>query len=110
MRQHFAKKRGSGNTESLDADQHEAADALERTALDSPLASLEQKELAKALREVLAELKPPPRDIVDDFYLHGLSFQEIVKKRQVPLGSVGVYLKRGLETMRRIWERHQKQL
>ncbi len=108
LRQHFAAKRGSGKTESLNAEQQEAGNAPDGAEVDSPLASLEQKELAETLRRVLAELKPPQGDIVADFFLHGLNHGEIATKHQVALGTVGVYLKRGLETMRRIWERNQK--
>jgi DNA-directed RNA polymerase specialized sigma24 family protein len=32
-----------------------------------------------------------------------LRYEEIAKKRGLAVGSVGVYLKRGLEAMRRIW-------
>ncbi len=108
LRQHFAAKRGSGKTESLNAEQQEATSAPVWMATDSPLASLEHKELAEALRRLLAELKPPQGEILADFFLHGLTYQEIAKKHQVAGGSVGVYLKRGLETMRRIWGRNQK--
>jgi len=38
---------------------------------------------------------------VDPFV--GILDAEIAKKRGVAVGSVGVYLKRGLEAMRRIW-------
>jgi RNA polymerase sigma factor (sigma-70 family) len=108
LRQHFAAKRGSGKTESLDAVQRENGDAPKATAMDSPLASLEQKELAEALRRLLAELKPPQGEILADFFLHGLTYEDIAKKYRVAVGSVGVYLKRGLEAMRRIWGRNQK--
>jgi RNA polymerase sigma factor (sigma-70 family) len=110
LRQHFSVKHGSGKIESLNGGEQETGNAPEAAELDSPLASLEQKELAETLRGVLAELKPPQGDIVADFFLHGLNYGEIAKKHQVALGTVGVYLKRGLETMRRIWERKQKLL
>jgi RNA polymerase sigma factor (sigma-70 family) len=110
LRRHFAVKRGSGKTESLNGGGGEADCVPQETELDSPLASLEQKELAGALREVLAKLKSPQGDIVADFFLHGLSYDEIAQKHQLALGTVGVYLKRGLDAMRRIWERKQKKL
>jgi DNA-directed RNA polymerase specialized sigma24 family protein len=46
-------------------------------------------------------------EILSDFFLGGLSYEEIAKKRGVAVGSVGVYLKRGLEAMRRIWPREE---
>jgi DNA-directed RNA polymerase specialized sigma24 family protein len=59
------------------------------------------------LQGSLKELKPPQGEILADFFLHGLRYEEIAKKRAVAVGSVGVYLKRGLEVMRRIWERDE---
>ena len=46
-------------------------------------------------------------DILSDFFLHGLRYEEIARSRGVAVGSVGVYLKRGLEAMRRIWGREE---
>jgi DNA-directed RNA polymerase specialized sigma24 family protein len=40
-----------------------------------------------------------------DFILNGLSYEEIAQKHGIPKNSVGVYLKRGRETLRRIWGR-----
>jgi DNA-directed RNA polymerase specialized sigma24 family protein len=42
-------------------------------------------------------------DILSDFFLHDLRYEEIAQKRGIATGSVGVYLKRGLEALRRIW-------
>lgn len=103
LRERFAKKRGEGKTESLDAPTNEGETKPELAAGNSPLADLEQKELAQRLGQSLVELKPPLGEILADFFLHGLRYEEIAKKRGVAVGSVGVYLKRGLEAMRRIW-------
>jgi RNA polymerase sigma factor (sigma-70 family) len=105
LRERFAKKRGEGKTGSLDA-QAEGASPHEPLS-DSPLADLEQKELAQRLGESLAVLKPPMGEILSDFFLHGLRYEEIARSRGVAVGSVGVYLNRGLETMRRIWRREE---
>jgi len=103
LREHFAKKRGAGRTESLEAVQEaNMADCADPTA-DSPLASLEHKELALRLSGTLSELKPPQGAVLTDFFLQGLSYEGIARKHGIPIGSVGVYLKRGLETLRRIW-------
>jgi RNA polymerase sigma-70 factor (ECF subfamily) len=72
---------------------------------DSPLAALEQKEVAECLSRMLSELKPPQGVVLRDFFLDGLSYEGIARKHGIPIGSVGVYLKRGLETLRRIWGR-----
>jgi RNA polymerase sigma factor (sigma-70 family) len=103
LREHFAAKRGAGKTESLDAPMEEGGSRPEAVMVDSPLDALADRELAQRLQESLATLKPPQGDILADFYLHGMRYEEIAEKRGVAVGSVGVYLKRGLETLRRIW-------
>ena len=107
LRERFAKKRGEGKTESLDALTEYGETKHEPASGDSPQADLEQRELAERLGKSLAELKPPLGEILSDFFLHGLRYEEIAKKRGVAVGSVGVYLKRGLEAMRRIWGRKE---
>jgi len=108
LRERFAKKRGEGKTDSLDAPLDGGVSQNEPTTSDSPLEDLEQVELAQQLSKSLAELKKPMGEILSDFFLHGLRYEEIADKRGVAVGSVGVYLKRGLEAMRRIWGREEK--
>ncbi len=103
LRERFAKKRGQGKTESLDAPAEDGGNRHDPSSNNSPLADLEQKELAEQVGQTLAELKPPLGEILSDFFLHDLRYEEIARKRGVAVGSVGVYLKRGLEAMRRIW-------
>jgi hypothetical protein len=38
---------------------------------------------------------------VSDFFIEGLRYEQIASKRGIALGSVGVYLKRGLDVMRK---------
>ena len=52
------------------------------------------------------ELKPEHREILSDFFLHGLTYEQIAGKRGVAVGSVGVYLERGLEAIRKQRLRH----
>ncbi len=105
LRERFAKKRGEGKTESLDSTAGEDGVGHEIASGESPLASLEQRELAARLGASLAALKPPLGEVLSDFFLRGLRYEEIAKKRGMAVGSVGVYLKRGLEAMRRIWSK-----
>lgn len=107
LRERFAKKRGEGKTDSLDARSEGGVRQNEPASSHLPLDDLEQAELAQRLGKVLAELKPPMGEILSDFFLHGLRYEEIANKRGVAIGSVGVYLKRGLESMRRIWVREE---
>jgi len=108
LRERFAKKRGAGRTESLQAFQSDGSDPDELAEGASPLAALEQTELANLLAESQSELKADQRAVLDDFFLRGLSYEEIARKRGLAIGSVGVYLKRGLEAIRKLGARHPK--
>ena len=75
LRERFAKKRGEGKTDSLDAQADGGVSQNEPTTSHSPLEDLEQAELAQRLGKSLAELKPPMREILSDFFLHGLRYE-----------------------------------
>ena len=64
--------------------------------------------MADLLAEVQSELKADQRAVLGDFFLHGLSYEEIARKHGLAIGSVGVYLKRGLEAIRKLGARHPK--
>jgi RNA polymerase sigma factor (sigma-70 family) len=108
LRERFAKKRGAGQTESLEALQDEDRHPPESADGTSPVAALAQSELADLLAAVQSELKPDQRAVLGDFFIQGLSYEEIAKKRGLAMGSVGVYLKRGLEAIRKLGARHPK--
>jgi RNA polymerase sigma factor (sigma-70 family) len=109
LREHFAQKRGGGQTESLEARQEQEG-APELAGGDSPLADVGRSELAALLTELQAELKPEQRALLADFFVHGLSYEQLAAKHGLAMGSVGVYLKRGLEALRRVSERHPEKL
>jgi RNA polymerase sigma factor (sigma-70 family) len=108
LREWFAKKRGEGKTESLEAVQAESGADCPDPMADSPLAALQKKELAERLSRTLSELNPPQGPILTDLFLNGLSHKEVARKHGVAIGSVGVYRKRGLETLGRIWSRRDE--
>jgi len=108
LRERFAKKRGAGKTESLEVLQSNEGDPIELPGGMSPLAALAQTELASLLTEVQRELNQDQRAVLSDFFLHGLSYEDVAKKRGLAIGSVGVYLKRGLEAIRKLGVRHPK--
>ena len=110
LRERFAAKRGAGLTESLEARQEAGDDNSEPASGNSPLAELAQTELAGLLGELQAESRPEHRAILNDFFLRGLSYEEIAHRHNVAVGSVGVYLKRGLESIRKQGARHPKLL
>jgi DNA-directed RNA polymerase specialized sigma24 family protein len=73
LRERFAKKRGEGRTGSLEAGQGAAVMDCPDPTANSPLASLEEKELAECLSRTLSQLKPPQGAVLKDFFLDGLS-------------------------------------
>ena len=109
LREFFAAKRGAGKTESLESLQS-GGEEFDPAGGDSSVVALDQMDLAALLGELQAELKPDQRAILGDFFLHGLSYEQIASKHGVALGTVGVYLKRGLETLRRLAVRNPKLL
>lgn len=66
--------------------------------------------MADLLQHLQTELKPGHRAILGDFFLRGLSYEEIARKHNIAIGSAGVFLKRGLEAMRKQGSRHPKLL
>ena len=110
LRERFAQKRGGGQVESLDKAPDDDCPPLEPAAAEGALARLDERELAGLLAELGRDLKPELLGILEDFFLSGLSYEQIAAKRGVALGTVGVYLKRGLESLRKAGERQPKLL
>jgi RNA polymerase sigma factor (sigma-70 family) len=110
LRRHFAAKRGSGQTERLDSRREDPGDLPEAIAPDSPVAALEQKELAARLERLMGRLKPPQGEMLADYYLRQCAYEEIAKKYGIAIGSVGVFLRRGLDALRRGWGGEDREL
>ena len=110
LRARFAAKRGAGQTESLEALQSDANNPSEPAAAEPALADLGTRELAALIGQLQVELKPDQRAILNDFFLHELSYEQLAVKYGVAVGTVGVYLKRGLEAIRKSGARHPKLL
>jgi RNA polymerase sigma factor (sigma-70 family) len=110
LRERFAQKRGAGRTESLEALQDSADAPLDPVSTDLPWANLAQAELANLLSELAKELNPKQRAALSDFFLDELTYEKIATKQGVAKGSVGVYLRRGLEAIAKCGARHPKLL
>jgi RNA polymerase sigma factor (sigma-70 family) len=110
LRERFAQKRGSGQTVSLDQSTDEDGHSREVPAPNSPLDALNQNELAQLLERLQQDLKPDHREALHDFFSLGLRYEEIAAKRGWAIGTVGVYLKRGMEAIRQKAEQHPKLL
>ena len=91
-------------TESLDDDEtgggYELADPG-----PTPLGLLEQAVDALAIRECLAAIDGPQRQCLALAYYQGLSHSEVAQTLGSPIGSVKVWIRRGLERLKRCLDR-----
>jgi RNA polymerase sigma factor (sigma-70 family) len=113
LRERFAKKRGEGRTTSLDKPTDPCDDTAHPQEPVSPtpaLDELDQKELATLLGEVLRELKPEYRCVLQGAFLLGLTQQQTAEKCKLAPGTIGVYVQRAREAFRKILGRHPKLL
>ncbi len=106
LRERFARKRGASKTESIDKPVDGAGEPMDPPSNAPLLVELHQAELAGLLRDLSRDLEPGRRALLDDFFLHRLRYDEIARKHGLAMGSVGVYIKRGLEAMRNAATRH----
>jgi RNA polymerase sigma factor (sigma-70 family) len=104
LRWHYGPGGGS-QTQSSDAVESDATRPSEEPSGSSPAEEMEQKELGDLLRRLQVDLKPQLREIMNDFFITGLSYIEIAQKHSIAVGSVGVCLKRGLERLRQLLEK-----
>lgn len=113
LRERFAKKRGEGKITSLDKPLDAPDDAhpvKEVAAEPRTLDTLDQIELTGLLVELQRCIKPESQFVVADFFVRGLSYQQIADKHNLAIGTVGVYLKRGLEALRKAAQSRPKLL
>lgn len=71
----------------------------------SPLGLLEQAADALHLRRCIDDIDGPQRQCLALAYYHGLSHSELAEHLGSPIGSVKVWLRRGLDKLRRCMER-----
>jgi RNA polymerase sigma-70 factor (ECF subfamily) len=70
-----------------------------------PLGLLEQAADALSIRGCLAEIQGPQRQCLALAYYHGLSHSEVAARLAAPIGSVKVWIRRGLERLKRCLDR-----
>ena len=121
IRKQNTKKKGEGNVDSLDELLQEIGDLI-------PVASVPQKSLAlkpledvgdlipvasvpydsnnpdlmQLIKNLTEELNPKERLVFMEVQANGLSYEEISQKHDIPKNSVGVYLKRAYEKLRKL--------
>ena len=74
-------------------------------AEESPDMEREHGEMKMLIEQGLEQLAPKSREILVLYYLEEFPYQEIADILQVPLGTVGVRLKRAKEQMRKAYEK-----
>jgi RNA polymerase sigma factor (sigma-70 family) len=77
-------------------------DAALSGVFDPPLTNQELRELAVLLRHVLAGLDEETRMLLREKVGQGLSYEELSKKHDMPLGTACAKVARGLKKLRRI--------
>lgn len=91
-------RRHAPETVPLDAEKEDdrggLAAVLSDTGTESPAASAERKDMARALERAISLLRPEYRESVVLFYLEGASYQEICEATGLPLGTVKTNLHR----------------
>jgi RNA polymerase sigma-70 factor (ECF subfamily) len=64
----------------------------------------DREEVRAIFDEGMAKLSPAQREIIMLYYLEELSYQEIADVLRIPIGTVGVRLKRAKEALKAIYE------
>ena len=86
--------------ESLDEEEDSDASAIEDTP-PGPVGLLEQAADALAIRDCLDSIDGSQRQCLALVYYHGLSHSEVAAHVGSPIGSVKVWLRRGLDKLKR---------
>ncbi len=100
LRKHLAIKRGAGILQSLDQ-MREKLNFEPAFESHEPIDDLSLAELRGILKALINNVRKEYRLILRDRFVDGLSISEISVKRNLPTGTVGVYLQRGLDSIRK---------
>ena len=102
LKKMYSEKRGGGQTTSLEALTDDEESNYEPAGEGTPVDAMEQAELADYVQKLLDQLQPRCHGILTDFFILGLKHREIAEKQGIAVGSVGVYLGRCLESVRKL--------
>jgi RNA polymerase sigma factor (sigma-70 family) len=108
LRMNTAKSRGSHLTDSIEASQEQEESYGLQLSDDAPTPDqdLERADLIRAVREFINTLEGNVRDVVGCIYVEGLSYKESAEKLGMTTSNVGVYLSRGLQRLKREFEKN----
>ena len=103
VRKRARQKHGAGKIDSLD--QIEGFDPIDRSDAqpDELTALADETVLLGKLLKIIPEKYGNP---VADYYFDGLSHREIAEKRGLKIGSIGVYIDRGLKALFKIFPKN----
>ena len=76
----------------------------EENEREQPEALYEQSEQRQELEALIDHLPPHYRDMVSLYYFEELSQKEIAEILNLPLGTVKVYIHRGVRLLRKMWQ------
>lgn len=99
FRKRSTVKHGSGRIESLE--QQEGLDPENKNE-SSPDELVADADSARILKGALQQVSEHYRNVVQGVYLEGLTHKEIAERHGLKIGSIGVYLSRGLEALHKI--------
>lgn len=97
IRSNTALKRGEGNILSLDELLEQTGDHFVGSTVSEDFGN---RDLVRLIMNLAEGLKPKEKLVFEEFHLHGLNYGDISSKHGIPQGSIGVYLKRAIETLR----------
>jgi len=103
LRRKTAQRRGQGNVwnfSEMENDDENANKPYDRPTNENLLTNVENNELLDQIKEILTTLPERQQQIIDGFYLRGLTYTEISETYNIPVGSIGVYLSRALSSIR----------
>ena len=99
IRKQNTKKKGEGNVDSLDELLQEIGDHFTGGSVPD---DFENPDLIQLIEDLSEELNPKERLVFMEFQINGFSYEEISQKHDIPKNSVGVYLKRAYEKLRKL--------
>jgi RNA polymerase sigma factor (sigma-70 family) len=102
LRRTLAEKRGGNKLQSFDAILESGEEKETVHSGGDFLDSLTLQELRLLLKDLSEDVKKEYRIVLRDHFFDQLSYSEIATKRKISIGSVGVYLQRGLASLRSV--------
>jgi len=105
LRKKTAQRRGDGkvwNFSELEKDDTKSPQPYDRPAEENVLSNVDYNEKLDLIKELLPKLPERQQQILEGFYLRGLTYQEISEAYDIPLGSIGVYLNRAVTKIRNL--------